>query len=501
MKLFFVLLFSFFINTSLFSLTLHQEIFKEEYFNPINEQTCPPSLELKHQLFDVFNSLRIEHVIDAGCGNFDLLLPEKISYLGLDVVENIVRRNHSWHAEEKKSFRNLDITQELLPQTDLILCRDCLTYFSYHDIYIALENFKKSNSQYLCMTTHPFQQDNDKRKTGYKRKINFSAHPFYFPQPSYYIKDGDEGECLGLWILDEIDLSFFKSFLFPQITIFSSEQDKETLDSIQRGFNLIHANLNINTWDVLENVIILSDFSTFLHGYDLKLKSKIGSLWVGPEMLNSKAFLDSNGFFSLVDGCLTYSEWQERNITRFHPSLSEKLNRWLIDINESEWRPKQRFLEKPHNKNCLLYRKSNFDLCDQVQRLLEKNGFKVFTINHGEYKPEQYRDLLNICNFAVFVSRYEFQEKALAQAWSMDVPTIVWNHGGTMEYSGYIWDHLSGCPTLNPSLGCEWKNLPKLQELIQNFDSMKYSFQPRRWVLLNMTDKVSAERIIGLEYE
>ena len=58
---------------------------------------------------------------------------------------------------------------------------------------------------------------------------------------------------------------------------------------------------------------------------------------------------------------------------------------------------------------------------------------------HGEhalFTPDDFRRLLDEAAIGVFLSTFETQGLALAEAWSMDVPTVVWDPRGTAEWRG-----------------------------------------------------------------
>ena len=53
----------------------------------------------------------------------------------------------------------------------------------------------------------------------------------------------------------------------------------------------------------------------------------------------------------------------------------------------------------------------------------------------------------------VFLSTFETQGIALAEAWSMDVPAIVWDPQGQAEWRGRTFTSRSSAPFLTPATG------------------------------------------------
>ena len=61
---------------------------------------------------------------------------------------------------------------------------------------------------------------------------------------------------------------------------------------------------------------------------------------------------------------------------------------------------------------------------------------------------------------------------------------------------GIEWNNVTSCAYLNPWVGKDWKTVEDLESLLKNFEIDATPYHPRRWVLLHMTDKISAEVLI-----
>ena len=90
---------------------------------------------LVDRLPKLFNEFRVHSIVDAPCGDLNWILPclESIDkYVGCDILPDLIEKNEeNYGSLSKAMFLCMDISQELLPQVDLILCRDCLVHFSY----------------------------------------------------------------------------------------------------------------------------------------------------------------------------------------------------------------------------------------------------------------------------------------------------------------------------------------------------------------------------------
>ena len=121
--------------------------------------------------------------------------------------------------------------------------------------------------------------------------------------------------------------------------------------------------------------------------------------------------------------------------------------------------------------------------------------------SHRIFTPADYRDLLDGSAIAVFLSAFETQGIALAEAWSMNVPTLVWDPRGNAEWRGRRFTSGSSAPYLTPATGAAFRAVDELQPVLERALRSAGSFQPREWVLANMTDAVCSRRLYELVRE
>lgn len=131
-------------------------------------------------------------IVDAPCGDFywmkTLKLPVQ-GYIGIDIVEELIEINQKKYGNDFYSFQHLDITQEQIPQADLVFCRDCLVHLSYQQIFNTIKLLKASGSKYLLTTSFPMRSRNIDIKTESWRPLNLQKSPFNFPRPLAIINE------------------------------------------------------------------------------------------------------------------------------------------------------------------------------------------------------------------------------------------------------------------------------------------------------------------------
>lgn len=94
-------------------------------------------------------------VCDLGCGDFNIgkqLVPYTKTYMGIDIVEALIKRNQKLYQNDHISFACLDISKDELPQADCIILRQVLQHLSNAEIQNILK--KLTAYQYIILTEH-----------------------------------------------------------------------------------------------------------------------------------------------------------------------------------------------------------------------------------------------------------------------------------------------------------------------------------------------------------
>ena len=149
----------------------------------------------------------IKTIMDAPCGDYNWIKHLDYTfdkYTGIDIVESLINKNKKYENEKIKFFQG-DILSSNFPPADLILCRDCFIHLTFEQIFKALENFKKSKSKMVMLTTYNIGQNRDVL-TGQYRKINLLLPPFNFPEPLDCIRELplEDGKYICLWKLEDL---------------------------------------------------------------------------------------------------------------------------------------------------------------------------------------------------------------------------------------------------------------------------------------------------------
>lgn len=180
------------------------------------EQTAIIRIEIPRLL----RELNVKSVLDAPCGDFNWMKEISLGvarYIGVDIVEELIRTNKERYANGRRQFLCLDLIRDELPCADIILCRDCLVHLTFEQALDALRNFKKTGATYLLTTTFSARSVNERGRSKDNeflwRPLNLVLPPFNFPKPIKLIKEGCiednnqfEDKCLGLWRMSDLSL-------------------------------------------------------------------------------------------------------------------------------------------------------------------------------------------------------------------------------------------------------------------------------------------------------
>jgi SAM-dependent methyltransferase len=95
-------------------------------------------------------------VVDLGCGDFNIgsrIRPYCGKYVGVDVVEGLVKRNIEKYGNANVDFRAIDITNEDLPKGDVVFIRQVLQHLSNSEIEKVVAKLPTSY-RFIVLTEH-----------------------------------------------------------------------------------------------------------------------------------------------------------------------------------------------------------------------------------------------------------------------------------------------------------------------------------------------------------
>lgn len=160
--------------------------------------------------------------VDIGCGDFQIgnrLSRLCRNYVGVDIVEPLIKRNQRLYENEKIRFFHLDATRHQLPDGQVCFLRQVFQHLSNNQILIILEKIKKYD--YVFITEHLPKDENlvqanlDKIHGADIRVYNNSGvylniHPFNIPNDNLTLLLESPGTDLGQFV----DRGVIRTYLY-----------------------------------------------------------------------------------------------------------------------------------------------------------------------------------------------------------------------------------------------------------------------------------------------
>jgi hypothetical protein len=268
--------------------------------------------------------------------------------------------------------------------------------------------------------------------------------------------------------------------------------------SVLRGCKKLQLDMNYNPRTIEEvgdHVVVLVDVDALRQCIALKRQGRIKTLIVGPNIMGSPHEHDHILGAQEVDCYLVPSLWARDWCIKQEPLIKDKTLFWYAGVDSEYWQPCS---GKHKTKTMLVYWKNEPEsFCVAIENMLHKYGWQTQRLRYGYYSPEQYKSCLEHIDGAVFISASESQGITLAECWSMNIPTLVWDRNADV----YYYEQFIPCnsvPYLTSATGCFWQTLDDLELLLVDFESIKNKCEPRSWVLDYMTDQASIAVLLDL---
>lgn len=203
---------------------------------------------------------------------------------------------------------------------------------------------------------------------------------------------------------------------------------------------------------------------------------------------------------------LQHSDWARNVYANYYPA--DKCDTWPAGIDTEKWLPDSKVTKK---YDLLIYNKImwneqdiNHDLRTPIINKIIQLGLSYKEIVYGHYKEAEYFDLLKQSRAMIFLCEHESQGFACCEALSMDVPVFAWDQGYCLDPNRFEWNDpvmlATSIPFFDNRCGMAFKDYVNFDNIINIFwDKVKArTFNPRAYILENLTLKKSAEKMLEI---
>lgn len=179
--------------------------------------TMEATKTVRKVLPQIIEQYQIQSMLDTPCGDYNWMktIDKKCQYIGGDIVKEIIENNQKRYGSDTVSFQHLDMTKDDLPKVDMIFCKDCLQHLSHEHVAAALNNFKRSGSKYLLVSSFPRTWRNHDIYDGDYRPLNICIKPFNLPKPIYKFRE----ESISAGVSSDKYMYLYKLDTLPNITL------------------------------------------------------------------------------------------------------------------------------------------------------------------------------------------------------------------------------------------------------------------------------------------
>ena len=163
--------------------------------------------DMSRKLEKFFAEKNIKTILDIGCGDFiwmNLLLNKYYNYdkyLGLDIVDELIKNNNLKYSNDKISFKTFDLVKDEIPKGfDIILIRDVFIHLKNEQIVNFLNLLKNLDIKFFGVTSTPsLKKNNELKAVGRYRDINIEIEPFNLKNFLHKIDEKNNNDTLNIY--------------------------------------------------------------------------------------------------------------------------------------------------------------------------------------------------------------------------------------------------------------------------------------------------------------
>lgn len=260
------------------------------------------------------------------------------------------------------------------------------------------------------------------------------------------------------------------------------------MDSLYRGLLELGVSYQLNPRRIADGDTVYVNYSLDAWRWLLRQKKKKSfRLIAGPNIVALPHEADSIILNSETDLYLLPSTWVQSWWLSLKPELASRLRIWpagTLDRGAASG-----------GDLILVYRKNvPEDIYQMVLKVLREKKLPYKVIQYGKFKQPQYFKLLNKSRLMIYLQTSETQGLSLLEAWSLNVPTLVWR-SEHCHYQGFSWSAPDiAAPYLTNEAGHFFTTADQLWAAL----SLPNNYSPRAYFLREFTDKKCAQEFLNL---
>lgn len=203
---------------------------------------------------------------------------------------------------------------------------------------------------------------------------------------------------------------------------------------------------------------------------------------------------------------LQHSEWTAAIYRRYFGGRCEV---WPVGIDTVGWQPRVGPGQK--QTDFLIYDKIHWDrpryeqeLLRPIEAALGALGMTHLNLRYGEYGHGDYRNALDRCRAAIFLSPHESQGIACQEAMASGVPIFAWDPGKVQDPERLLRGEpdipSTSIPYFDERCGTSFTDFRAFKERLSSFAETvsRGLFAPRDYILENLTVEKCSQRFVDI---
>jgi hypothetical protein len=288
--------------------------------------------------------------------------------------------------------------------------------------------------------------------------------------------------------------NFFKILVKNLLTIFSN-YPKSNLGPTNVFINLaeglrsngIKFNVNPSKDKVYNICLVLSGIDNLKKCIILKKNKKIKILLAGPNVVTVPSEHSYIIFSRSIDRVLVPSDWVKKLYLSYKKEC-KNISIWFSGVKISNFKSGKR------NK-VLIYLKNKNSFFEKCINYLITNNIDFRILKYGFFSQKTYYELLRQSRIMIYFSSSESQGIAMQEAWSKNVPTLVYKQSfwiyGKRKFKA------SSSPYLNNNCGYFFENF---NEFVIRFNKLNNNkkIKPKKWLNKKMSQDASIKNLLEI---
>lgn len=259
------------------------------------------------------------------------------------------------------------------------------------------------------------------------------------------------------------------------------------LDSLALGLTELHIPFEINPLKPkYDNIHVLSGIQALRDRIKNKLDTQ--TLIAGPTLVvtpNDEDKIISN---KKIDIILTPSDWVKDFYESISPEIKDKTFSWPAGVTIPN--------ETTTSKEILILKKNiDPEIFTKVKEILTSKKISFKTLEYGTFKKSEYLELLKNTSYLIYLQKSESQGIALQEAWSYNVPTLVYQNTEFKHESCSWKDEKIAAPYLSEDAGLFF-TLETFDGIISTLESLH--FKPKEYCRENLSNQKCAEKLLNI---